>query len=95
MPEIATLSLLQIATGNSVREEAIAYVVANNEEAITNGINKAFDVDCYSTYYGTFKSFTLGKPKPNGCIPLLINYIDEYGDEEQTEWELRPVTVFL
>jgi hypothetical protein len=85
--------LFQIATGNSVREEITDYVVANNLQSIEEGLKAAF-LNEYS-YLGSFKDFKLGKANNFGQIEVNITYIDEYKDEETTQWELRTVKAFL
>ncbi len=88
------LNLLQLATGSSVREEVIEYIVANTPEAIEKGIKQAFE-DSYEFHLGKFHSFELGKTDQFGNITLTISYVDCWGDIEQESWELRPVKAFL
>lgn len=86
------IPFLQLATGISVREELIGYVVANNASAIEKGVACAFkeEMECL----GIYKSYTLGEPNRYGCYPLEVLYVDTFGDEEISTWELRPVKLF-
>lgn len=86
------IKFFQIATGVGIRDETIDYIVANNEEAVGEGVRKAFasEMDCL----GVYKNHTQGEPDKFGKIPLDINYVDQWGDEEITSWQLRPVSLF-
>ena len=87
------ITLLQIATGSSVREEVTDYVVANKMKNIKEGVQALFLNDY--NFMGKYKDCTVGVPNKFGEMKLRIAYIDEYDDEETTEWELRPVKAFL
>lgn len=86
-------TLLQIATGSSVREEITDYVVANNTAKIKEAVQAVLSNE-YS-YLGKYKDCIISEPNRLGYMKLTIIYIDEFDDEESTEWELRPVTAFL
>lgn len=85
-------TIYQIATGSSVREEITDYAVENNHNAIEAALKELLSVD-YS-YLGTYVSYELGTPDDYGNIPLKVNYIDDFDDEEYSEWELRPVKFY-
>jgi hypothetical protein len=86
-------AFLQLATGTSVREELTDCVVANNDSAIEKGVAYTFKEQM--DFLGDYKSCKVGQPNRYGCCSLEVTYIDTFGDEETSNWELRPIKLFL